>query len=70
MKSVSVSYLLFICLLLLLLFNEPFIELANKHQTWLGIPSMPLYIFTVWLLAIGLLYYLSLRFFKSTKEDE
>lgn len=70
MKSVSVSYLIFSCLIVLVLLNDPLMEVANKHQTLFGIPSMPLYIFTVWLAAIGLLYYLSLRIFKSTKEDE
>ncbi len=70
MKAGSLAYLWFGCILLLLLFNFPFLEIANKHQTIAGIPLLPFYIFMVWGISILLLYKLAMRYFKSNRNDE
>lgn len=70
MKAGSLAYLWFSCILLLLLFNFPLLEIANKHQTIAGIPLLPFYIFIVWGISILLLYKLAIRYFKSNHNDE
>lgn len=47
---------IFLSLLLLALFVFPLISLADKPVRIGGIPLLFVYFFTVWLLAIGLLY--------------
>jgi cytosine/uracil/thiamine/allantoin permease len=70
MKAGSAAYLWFSCLLLLLLFNFPLLEVANKHQSIAGIPVLPFYIFVVWGLSIFVMFKLAKRYFKSKPNDE
>jgi hypothetical protein len=44
-----------LCLLGWLLFNYPLLSLANDAGDWFGIPRLYAYLFTTWLLLIGLL---------------
>lgn len=64
MKSNKKIYTVFLTLLFILLFNFPFIGMANKLEIFLGIPALYLYIFFNWLLSIVLLYFLSKQLFK------
>ena len=70
MKSRTFAYLLFSCFLLLLLFNFPLMEVANKQQMIVGIPLLPFYLFVSWVFAIWVLYKLANHYFKSGREDE
>lgn len=70
MKTTNKLYFVFISGILLLFFNFPFIEIANKRLTYQGIPVLYVYISVVWIISIFLLYYLSKKLFKSTKENE
>lgn len=46
-----------IALLMLLLFTYPLLSTANKQVMIAGVPLLYVYIGTVWLLAIGILYF-------------
>lgn len=70
MKSTNKIYVVFITLILILLFNFPFIGIANNLEIFRGIPALYLYIFINWLLSIVLLYFLSKQLFKLPKKDE
>lgn len=48
----------FLGILLFFLFSYPFLEIFNHDVLVAGIPLMPFYLFTVWLLAIIVLYFL------------
>lgn len=70
MKRFKTLYFIFITLLLILLFNFPMIEIANKNSYVLGIPSLHFYVMIVWGLAVILLYFISKNLFKSKKQNE
>jgi hypothetical protein len=67
MKQFKTLYFLFITLLLILLFNFPMIETVNKNTTIFGIPTLPIYVMIIWILAVVLLYVISKNLFKSKK---
>ncbi len=50
--------LAFLGILLFLLLSYPFLEIFNRDVLVAGIPLMPLYLFGIWLVAIGALYLL------------
>ena len=70
MKSYKIAPALFITALLGVLFNFPFMEIANKKILIAGIPMLYLYLFLIWMLAIVLLFWVSNLMFKSHNKDE
>ena len=70
MKSKNIISLLFVTAILVILLNYPIIEIANKHQLIYGVPLLPIYIFTVWILSILILYFISNTHFNSKNKNE
>ncbi|MFT3846523.1 MAG: hypothetical protein QM725_15805 [Lacibacter sp.] len=47
----------FIAILLFLLLSYPILSVANKVAFWFGLPSLYVYLFLVWAVAIFLLFF-------------
>ncbi|WP_024741933.1 hypothetical protein [Tenacibaculum maritimum] len=54
MKKRHEQKLIVLSILLFLLFNIPFIFIANTDEDIIGIPMLYFFIFSVWLLAIAI----------------
>jgi uncharacterized membrane protein len=58
-------YFVFYTILLIILFNFPFLEIANKKETISDVPVLFIYLFGFWIVSIIILYFLSKRLLKS-----
>jgi len=62
--------LIFFSLLMMLAFSFPFLSIANKATTLLGIPVLFLYLFMLWVLSVFFLWRLFSSKSGSKKEEK
>jgi hypothetical protein len=58
-------HFVFYTILLIILFNFPFLEIANKKEMIGDVPVLFIYLFGFWIVSIIILYFLSKRLLKS-----
>lgn len=59
-----------LCAMLLLLFNQPILSIADSNMHLAGIPVLFIYLLIVWIIAIIALYRISRHLFTDENQNE